>query len=223
MATIVPPPRGPPSAGTLAPVELRDAVLHRRMVRRFDPGRPVPAQVVRDLVGLGVRAPSAGFSQGWDFVALLDPADRAAFWAATDDGTPPDAWRRGVEAAPALVLCLSDPGAYLDRYAEPDKGWIDRSTDRWPVPYWDTDTAMAAMILLLGAQEAGLGALFFGVPADRHDAVREAHGIPAGRRLVAVVALGHEAERVSGSARTRRRRALDEVLHVGRFGEHGVS
>lgn len=204
-------------------MELRDAVLHRRMVRRFDPDLPVPPEVVRDLVGLAVRAPSAGFSQGWDFVALLDPADREAFWSATDDGTPPDAWRRGVGAAPALVLCLSDPGAYLDRYAQPDKGWTDRSTDHWPVPYWDTDVAMAAMVLLLGAQDAGLGALFFGVPVERHEAVREAHGIPDGRRIVGVVALGHEAERVSGSARTRRRRPLDEVLHVGRFGNPGVS
>jgi nitroreductase len=77
---------------------------------------------------------------------------------------------------------------------------------------------MAAMVLLLGAQDAGLGALFFGVPGERHDAVREAIGIPPGRRLVGVVALGQEAERVSGSARTRRRRPLEEVLHVGRFG-----
>ena len=137
-------------------------------------------EVVRDLVALAVRAPSAGFSQGWDFLALLDPADRDAFWSATDDGTPPDAWRRGVSAAPALVLCLSDPGAYLDRYAQPDKGWTDRSTDHWPVPYWDTDVAMAAMVMLLGAEDAGLGALFFGVPVERHDAVREALGIPRG-------------------------------------------
>jgi nitroreductase len=204
-------------------VELRDAILHRRMVRRFDPGAPVSPELVRDLVRLAVRAPSAGFSQGWDFLALLDPADRARFWEATDDGTPPDAWTRGVSAAPALVLCLSDPDTYLERYAQPDKGWTDRSTDHWPVPYWDTDVAMAAMVLLLGAQDVGLGALFFGVPVERHEAVREAHGIPDGRRIVGVVALGHEAERVSGSARTRRRRPLDEVLHVGRFGNPGVS
>jgi hypothetical protein len=31
-------------------------------------------EVVRDLVALAVRAPSAGFSQGWDFVALLNTA-----------------------------------------------------------------------------------------------------------------------------------------------------
>ncbi|WP_101394264.1 nitroreductase family protein [Phycicoccus duodecadis] len=199
-------------------MELREAVRRRRMVRRFDPARPVPEEVVRDLLGLAVRAPSAGFSQGWDFVVLLDPADRARFWGAASGGGPGDAWLRGVSAAPALVLCLSDPDAYLDRYAEPDKGWVDRSPDRWPVPYWDTDTAMAAMVLLLGAEDAGLGALFFGVPAPRHDAVREALGIPAGRRLVGVVALGHEAVRTSGSARTRARRPLADVVHLGRFG-----
>ena len=191
------------------------------MVRRFDPSVPVEMEVVRDLVALAVRAPSAGFSQGWDFVALLNPQDRAAFWAAADDGGPADAWLRGVSAAPALVLCLSDAGAYLDRYAQADKGWVDRSPDRWPIPYWDTDTAMAAMIMLLGAEDAGLGALFFGVPAQRHDAVREAHGIPTDRRLVGVIALGTPAARASrtgGAPRTRPRRPLEDVLHEGRFG-----
>lgn len=86
------------------------------------------------------------------------------------------------------------------------------------MPYWDTDVAMAAMIILLGAEDAGLDALFFGVPAPRHDAVRAALGLPGNRRVVGVVALGHEAERTSGSAATRRRRPLDEVLHHGRFG-----
>ena len=191
------------------------------MVRRFDPSVPAEMEVVRDLVTLAVRAPSAGFSQGWDFVALLNPQDRAAFWAAADDGGPADAWLRGVSAAPALVLCLSDAGAYLDRYAQADKGWVDRSPDRWPIPYWDTDTAMAAMIILLGAQDAGLGALFFGIPGQRHDAVREAHGIPEDRRLVGVIALGAPAARAAhtgGSPRTRPRRPLEDVLHEGRFG-----
>ncbi|HET7761350.1 MAG TPA: nitroreductase family protein [Phycicoccus sp.] len=199
-------------------MDLEQLVRRRRMVRRFDPDRPVDPGVVRRLVALGVRAPSAGFSQGWDFVALLEDADRAAFWAAASEPSPGDAWWRGVSAAPALLVCCSDPETYLDRYAEPDKGWTDRSLEHWPVPYWDTDVAMAAMIVLLGAEEAGLGALFFGVPAGRHDAVKAALGIPPPRRVVGVVALGHEARRTSGSAATRARRPLDEVLHYGRFG-----
>jgi nitroreductase len=204
-------------------VELIDTVLRRRMTRRFDPDRGVDLDTVTALVELGLRAPSAGFSQGWDFLVLLDAADREAFWAAAADPDPAarDPWTRGVGAAPALILCLSDPTAYLDRYAEPDKGWTDRAVEHWPVPYWDTDVAMAAMIILLGAVDAGLDALFFGVPADRVDAVRSALGIPTDRRVVGVLALGHEAARVGGSASTRRRRPTAEALHVGRFGASG--
>ena len=199
-------------------MELSEAVRRRRMVRRFDPAAAVDAALVDDLLALAARSPSAGFTQGWDVLVLGAAPDRERFWAAAVGEGAPDAWLRGVSAAPVLVLWLSDPQAYLDRYAEPDKGWADRSPDRWPVPYWDTDAAMAAMVVLLGAVDRGLGALFFGVPGPRHDAVRAAFDVPDGRRLVGVVALGHEARRVSGSAGTRPRRPLAEVVHHGRFG-----
>ena len=73
--------------------------------------------------------------------------------------------------------------------------------------------------------DQGLGALFFGIPPARHQAVRRAHGIPANRRLVGVVALGHELRRTEGSSRTRPRRSTAEVVHWGHFRqpEHGVS
>ncbi|MFW5474849.1 nitroreductase family protein [Knoellia sp. CPCC 206450] len=205
-------------------MELLDAVSRRRMVRRFDPDRAVPIETVTDLVRLAQRAPSAGHTQGWDVLALVDPADRARFWQATreatrETGREPDAWLRGVSAAPVLLVMLADPTAYLDRYAEPDKGWTDRSLDRWPIPYWDTDTAMAAMLVLLGAVDAGLGALFFGVPAARHEAVKAAYAVPPDRRVVGVIALGHETERVRSPSLARGRRPLQDVLHVGRFGE----
>ncbi|MBK9475780.1 MAG: nitroreductase family protein [Tetrasphaera sp.] len=206
-------------------MQLTEVIARRRMTRRFDPESAVPVEVVHDLVALAIRAPSAGFSQGWDFLALLSPADRAHFWQAAAerdaDGEPAPGgtgWLAGVSAAPALILCLADPTAYLDRYAEPDKGWVDRDPARWPVPYWDTDVAMAALLILLGATDRGLGSLFFGVPADRHEAVKAALSVPEDRRIVGVIALGQERTRVDGSAATRRRRPLADVLHLGRFG-----
>lgn len=203
-------------------MEFRDVVRRRRMVRRFDPDRPVDPAALRRVLATAQRAPSAGFSQGWDFLVLAEPEARTPFWQATaePDGSP-DAWLRGVSAAPVLVLCLSDPQTYLDRYAAPDKGWTDRDPARWPVPYWDVDTGMAAMLMLLGAVDEGLGALFFGVPPSRHDAVREAYGIPADRRLVGVVALGHELERTVSPSLRRGRRPESEVVHWGRFGASG--
>ena len=211
-------------------MEFHEVVRRRRMVRRFDPDRPVPGPALDTVLYAAQRAPSAGFSQGWDFVVLAEAGDRARFWGATRDpdlraGAPVDGWLAGVSAAPVLVLCLSDPDTYLDRYAEPDKGWTDRDPHRWPVPYWDVDTGMAAMLMLLAAVDQGLGALFFGIPAARHEQVRRAHGIPQNRRLVGVVALGHELTRTGGSSQTRARRTPAEVVHWGHFGEveHGFS
>ena len=210
-------------------MEFAEVIRRRRMVRRFDPDRPVTPTALEAVLYAAQRAPSAGFSQGWDFVVLAEDQDRRRFWDATRDpdlppGAPPDGWLAGVSSAPILVLCLSDPDTYLDRYAEPDKGWTDRDPTRWPVPYWDVDTGMAAMLMLLAAVDQGLGALFFGIPPARHEAVRRAHGIPENRRLVGVVALGHELRRTEGSSRTRPRREVAEVVHWGHFGaEHGLS
>jgi nitroreductase len=194
-------------------------VRARRMVRSYQPGRAVPDAVLDRLLRNALHAPSAGFSQGWDFVVLRRPEELRGFWAAsTDPAAEPDAWLRGMQAAPVLVVCLSDRDRYLDRYAEPDKGWSDRDQTRWPVPYWDVDTGMAALLMLLTAVDAGLGACFFGVPPERQTEVLEALGAPANRRVVGVVSVGHAApDRRSPSLR-RGRRPVDEVIHDGRYG-----
>jgi nitroreductase len=205
-------------------MDLGAAINRRRMVRRYQPGREVPADVVDRLLEHAVQAPSAGFSQGWDFVVLRAEADRMAFWAATaPDDDPPGRWLRGLMTAPLLLLCLSDKNAYLDRYAQPDKGWTDRDEGRWPVPYWDVDTGMAALLMLLTAVDNGLGGCFFGVPRSGHDALRAVFAIPGDRRFVGVVSVGYPARgpRSPGQPSPGRRpgrRPVREVAHDGRFG-----
>lgn len=205
-------------------MEFADVVRRRRMVRRYDPGRPVPDAVVRRCLENAVRAPSAGFSQGWDFVVLRSEDERGSFWGATTaEGADPDPWLTGVRAAPVLILCLSDKDAYLDRYADADKGWTDRDDARWPVPYWDVDTGMAALLVLLTAVDEGLGGLFFGVPPQRHAAVRRAFAVPEGRRIVGVVSLGYAVPGPRSPSLGRHRRGVDDVGHWGRFGVAGGS
>src|SRR5919199_3880604 len=204
-------------------MEFPTVVRTRRMVRAYQPGRAVPDTVLDQLLENATRAPSAGFSQGWDFVVCRRPADVARFWAAsTDPDEDADPWLQGLQTAPVLVVCLSDRDRYLRRYAEPDKGWdepdLEARLAHWPVPYWDVDTGMAALLMLLTAVDEGLGACFFGVPPERHAAVLEALGAPADRRIVGVVSIGHAApDRRSPSLR-RGRRPVDEVGHDGRFG-----
>lgn len=189
------------------------------MVRRYDPDRPVAQEVLTACFDNAVRAPSAGFSQGWDFVVLTSDDDRRRFWeATTDEDAPEDPWLRGISAAPVLVLCCSDKQAYLDRYAEPDKGWEDKDESRWPAPYWDIDTGMASLLILLTAVDHGLGGLFFGVPPEYHDDVHKGFGIPDDRTVIGVISLGYAVEGAPKSPSLRRhRRTGAEVAHWGRF------
>lgn len=201
-------------------MEVSEAIRKRRMVRAYDPERPVPDDVVNRLLEHAIRAPSAGFSQGWDFLVLRSDDDRALFWRVTDgeaDGEP-DSWLRGMMSAPLLVVCLSDKDRYLDRYAEPDKGWNDRDEGRWPVPYWDVDTGMAGLMMLLTAVDAGLGSCFFGVPPAVHEAFRAAFDVPENRTPVGVVSVGYSVEDRRSPSLRRGRRPVSEVAHEGRFG-----
>jgi len=194
-------------------------VRRRRMVRRFDPHRPVPEATLDTCLANAVRAPSAGFSQGWDLVVLRSVAEREGFWrAGTDPDAEPGPWLAGVRDAPVLIVCCSDKQAYLERYAAPDKGWADRDEGRWPVPYWDVDTGMAALLILLTAVDNGLGGLFFGVPAPRAAAVRAALALPDGRTVVGVVAMGYAVPGPRSPSLRRHRRTAAEVTHWGAFG-----
>ncbi|MGA8255804.1 MAG: nitroreductase family protein, partial [Nocardioides sp.] len=104
-------------------MEFQDVVRRRRMVRNYAPDPVDPAIIDRALEN-ATRAPSAGFSQGWAFVALDTPADVERFWrASSDDVDAPGPWLTGMMRAPVIVLPCSNKSAYLDRYAEPDKGW----------------------------------------------------------------------------------------------------
>jgi nitroreductase len=197
-------------------VELAEVLRRRRMVRDYDPDRPVPAAVRERLLEHALRAPSAGFSQGWAFLVLETPEERERYWTATTDGRTPDGWLTRMRRAPLLVVPLANKSAYLDRYAEPDKGWTDRDDSRWPVPYWDVDAGMAALLMLLTAVDEGLGACFFGVPAGRLAAFRAAFGVPDEYRPVGCVSVGYAGDDDRRSPSLRRgRRGVEEVVHRG--------
>jgi nitroreductase len=198
-------------------VELREVVRRRRMVRRFDP-RPLPAESLERILRSATRAPSAGFSQGLDLLVLEGPEAVRGFWRATTDprfGSKP----YSTAEPPVIVLVLADKQAYLDRYAAADKAGLGMDVEAgWPVPYWDMDAAMAVMLMLLTAVDEAVGAWWFGVFSGAEALLRDL-GVPAGRRLVGAVALGYPAadDRPGGSATTRPRRPLDEVVHRGRW------
>src|SRR4051794_33482597 len=206
-------------SGTLAPMEFQDVVRRRRMIREYA-DLPVDPALVDLALANAVRAPSAGFSQGWAFLVLDDREDVERFWeVTTTPGELPDSWLAGMRTAPVVIVPCSSKAAYLDRYAEPDKGWTDLDEARWPVPFWHMDAAMASLLILLTAVDQGLGACFFGIPPEHDASARAAFGIPADYDPVGAITLGHRlaAETPSGSPTKRRRRPLADVVHRGRW------
>jgi nitroreductase len=199
-------------------MEFAEVVRRRKMVRTYDPDRPIPPDIVDRLLEHAVHAPSAGFSQGWAFLVLRTAQERQAFWdAATPEEPTLDAWLRGMSTAPLIIVALSNKSAYLDRYAEEDKGWADRDETRWPVPYWDIDTGMASLLVLLTAVDEGLGACFFGVPPDRVAALRAAFDVPAEYMPIGAMTVGYRRPDKLRSSARRGRKPMAEVTHFGKW------
>jgi nitroreductase len=195
-------------------VEYGEVLRRRRMVRHFT-GAPVAAGSRDRILASAVRGPSAGFSQGWAFLVLEGPEQTGRYWrAAGADPDRPTDWLAGLLPAPLLVLPLSSQQVYLDRYAEPDKGWTDRDPGRWLVPYWHVDAGMSALLMLMTAVDEGLGACFFGVPPGELGPVRAEFGIPAEWVPVGALTIGHpDPNRASRPSRPHQPTA--DAMHFG--------
>ncbi|MGI8809698.1 MAG: nitroreductase family protein [Acidimicrobiales bacterium] len=192
-------------------MEFTEMLQKRRMVRSFA-ARPLDPSVVEAVLAAGLRAPSAGFTQGVDLLVLQGPGETARYWDAAlpEDRRGAFPWP-GLLSAPLLVVVLSSEEAYRRRYDEPDKGISELC-----VPWWHVDAAFTALLLQLAAVDAGLGALFFRTHGE--PALRRSFGIPGPFTPVGTVAVGHPApDRVSSSVVARPRRPAAEVIHRGRW------
>jgi nitroreductase len=191
-------------------MDFQEVVRRRRMVRTFTE-EPVQQESLERILGNAVRGPSAGFSQGQSFLLLTEPADRDRFWAIA--GAAVNASAR---TAPAVIVPMSCKRVYLDRYAQPDKGWTDRNEARWPVPFWHIDTGMAALLILQTVVDEGLGAIYFGIVPEAVQPFRDAFGVPEDQEPIGAIAIGHDAETEKRDLRSKRR-SVDDVLHYGRW------
>ena len=197
-------------------MQLDQVLRRRRMTRAFRPD-PVPAGTAERVVAAALRAPSAGNTDGWAFVALEGPEQTARYW---DVSLPaprrPDFPWPGLLDAPLLVVCLCRPEAWPERYAEPDKAGtgLGTGTGAWDVPFWWVDTGFAAMLAQLAAIDAGLGVCFFGL-FEHERAVLGALGVPEGWRAAGTLAVGWPSEDRPSASASRARAGVDGARHRG--------
>jgi nitroreductase len=200
-------------------MEFSDVVRRRRMVRNYT-GEPVDEDALDRIVDAGLRAPSAGFTQGQSFVVVTDMDRRSRIAELAGE---PEYIARGfdpwVSRAPVhIVVCVSE-SAYHERYREPDK--IDESGKEieWPVPYWWVDAGASLMAILLATVNEGLAAGFLG--AQSVQGLSDLLDIPDEVAPIGVVTIGHPAPDRRSSSLDRGRRP--GTVHRERWSPSDVS
>ena len=198
-------------------MDFQDVIRRRRMIRTYDLSRPVRRETIQRLFDNAIRAPSAGFSQGWGFLVLNEQDDIDRFRQAVTPAQDADGWLAANVAAPLIIVPMSNRSVYVDRYAKAEKGHTDPDTSWWPAPYWDIDTGMAAMSMLLTAVDEGLGACFFGIPKPTYPPFRAAFGVPEAFTPIGAISFGYSDE-PARDLRARRRR-IEDVVHWRRWAD----
>ena len=196
-------------------MDFEEIVRKRRMVRHFR-DEPIPEAVLEHILDLARHGPSAGYTQGQDFILVTDQqARRAVAQLAGEESYVQGGFHPFISGAPALIVPCTNEAAYHRRYREADKLMQDGSEIDWPVPYWFMDAGCAVMIILLGAVNEGLAAGFAGV--WDLDALRRLLGIPAEVMPMGVIPLGYPAPDKRSASLKRGRRPVENSIHRERW------
>lgn len=157
-----------PAAGPMGALE---AIKTRRSVRKYT-SEPLAEETLREVLRCGMQAPSACNEQPWQFIVIRD----RKILARAGDINP---YAGFAKDAPVAVLVCGDSRL------EKCEG------------YWAQDCSNCAMNMLLAAHALGLGAVWTGIYPlpDRVEGFRKLCGLPAEVTPLALLVLGHPAER----------------------------
>jgi len=192
-------------------MELKDAILKRRMVRNFA-DKPVDPQIIERIVDLTRHAPSAGFTQGQAFIVVTQPdLKKAIAETCQEEEYVKKGFDPFISKAPILLIPCTSELAYHRRYQQPDKVNEDGSEIVWPVPYWFMDIGCAVMIALLAAIDEGLVTAFVG--SKDLDTLRSLLKMPAEVTPVGVIAVGYRAADVPSPSLKRGRKTDQDYVH----------
>lgn len=192
-----------------------DLVKKRRMVRNFT-DEPVSNEAIERILDTARRGPSAGFTQGQDFIVVTDEAMKqklAEF--CTEKSYTEMGFDPFISKAPVLIVPCTNENAYHQRYQQPDKTKDDGSEINWPVPYWFMDVGHAVMLILLAVIQEDLAAGFAGF--HQLQAAKDALGIPDEVTPVGVIPIGHAASDKKSDSLKRGRRETNQQVHLGKW------
>lgn len=196
-------------------MDFYELINKRRMVRNFT-DESVDAAALERILVAARRGPSAGFTQGQDFVVVTDPAMRLKLAQFCEEPSYTEAgFDPFIFKAPVLIVPCTNENAYHRRYQQSDK--VDEAGNEieWLVPYWFMDVGHAVMLILLAVVEEGLAAGFAGF--KDLGAARDALNIPAEVTPVGVIPVGHPAPDKKSPSLKRGWRTETDYIHHERW------
>jgi nitroreductase len=173
-------------------LDVFEAIKNRRSIRQYTK-QGVSEKKIEKLIDAARWAPSAGNIQPWNLVIVRDTKIKKRLSVAALDQTV-------IEEAPVVIVVCTDE-------IRSEWGYGSRGLTL----YCLQDTAAATQNLILAAHALGLGACWIGAFQEKE--VKKVLNTPVGIRPVAIVTLGHSAEKPLA----RERRPVDEVVYYENF------
>jgi nitroreductase len=219
-----------------APMTVFEAIYSLRATRIYE-DRPVPPEVLDQILQAGTMACSSGNTQPWEFVLVTDPelkrrikAEMVDAFATIDQGvgrlgpllvdgagrpvTGHDAVEN-IDRVPAIVVVCWNPerGIRMKGEYEPNPDGTLRATREIPGGR-GVSLFQACQNMLLAGRALGVSSLFTTFFFLRNDAIKEILGIPPQIFMECALFFGYADEKLGRP----RRKPLAEVAHLNGWG-----
>lgn len=186
--------------------QFKSLALSRRSLRVYDE-RPIPTELLHELLTIATWSPSAHNRQPWRFAVIHTPENREKLARAMGERLRRDleadsaplsvieadvsrSYSRITGAAALICLCISMRD--MDQYPDERRNALEKVMAVQSV-------AIAGQNLLLAAHAAGLGACWMCAPLFCPDVVRETLDLPSDWEPQALLTLGYPAQERSRS------------------------
>jgi len=194
----------PVSDPTDVPVNETIRSIYRRHSVRLFTDQPVSDEDLRAILGAANQAPSAHNQQAWRFIVIrqertrLELAEMVRDRAGDFSRATSALLRRAVRSITSapVIVAVTNTGELTRRGSELPEVYEEAGGDVFRTMEIQSSAA-AVENLLLAATSLGIGSVWLGILVLLKQEVLEVLGEPAGE-LMAVVALGHPATRISG-------------------------
>jgi len=170
-------------------MSVKDIINSRQSIRKYK-NKPVPEEVIMEILEAARQAPSAKNIQSHRYMIVKDKETKKKLKKFKVFK------QLYVYEAPLIIVCCADPSQY------PQRVKVDETHD----DYARIDLSIAASFLVLRATELGLGSVF--VAWIHRDKIKEVLNIPKNFIVPFVIPIGYPAE----DPKPRERKKLDDII-----------